>query len=210
MHCNYSYSDEGIRLVSFQVFFNATSFVFIAAFRKTLPHEIRKRETKRLTTWPTVSDKKERKTKMTTVLDTALKKPCIEYKARFVASELEKVKLYQNYDDGSKKEKKCPIFSGKEGIEGLLYVEERFRKVAKQLNYDEGEELYSGFEEVLTDSAEDHWENVVTNIPDNQKTVARLNISMQQFYLKYCDDEARDVLIMRKDAPNGCEYTTYD
>eukprot|EP00957_Ditylum_brightwellii_P102158 7787635-Ditylum_brightwellii.AAC.2 len=32
---------------------------------------------------------------------------------------MEKVKLIQSYDDGTTKSKKCPIFSGTEGIEGI-------------------------------------------------------------------------------------------
>lgn len=132
---------------------------------------------------------------MTSLMDNALQKPCMEYKSKFVPSELEKVKLIQDYDGGRKKEKKCPTFSGKEGIEGLLYVEERYRKIARQLDFDTGPELYDGFEEVLTDSAEEHWENIISGITEANKTVARFDQSMEQFYLKYCDSEARDVLI---------------
>eukprot|EP00957_Ditylum_brightwellii_P036190 2741733-Ditylum_brightwellii.AAC.1 len=53
-----------------------------------------------------------------------LKQPCFLYKSTFKHSDVEKVQLVQQYDDGLTKTKKCPMFSGKEGIEGLLYVEE--------------------------------------------------------------------------------------
>ena len=99
---------------------------------------------------------------MTSLMDKVLKKPCIQYKLKFIALELEKVKLRQSYDDGTSAEKKCPIFSGKEGIEGLLYVEEKFLEIARHLNYDTGVELYDRFEEVLTDTTEEHWKTLLT------------------------------------------------
>eukprot|EP00957_Ditylum_brightwellii_P210081 15364546-Ditylum_brightwellii.AAC.1 len=61
---------------------------------------------------------------------TLLKQPCIKYEATFKHSDLERIKLSQSYNDGSTRTKKCPIFMGAEGIEGLLYVEERFRGIA--------------------------------------------------------------------------------
>ena len=63
-----------------------------------------------------------------------------------------------------------PDFSGKEGIEGLLYVEEKFLKIACHLNYDTGIKFYDGFEEVLTDTAEEHWENIASGIANEDKT----------------------------------------
>eukprot|EP00957_Ditylum_brightwellii_P043255 3277935-Ditylum_brightwellii.AAC.1 len=60
---------------------------------------------------------------------------------------MEKVKLIQLYDDGTTRTKKCPVFSGTEEIEGLLYVEEIFRSVAKYLTCDDGPSLFNNFEE---------------------------------------------------------------
>ena len=51
----------------------------------------------------------------------ALKKPCVECKAKFQHSELEKVKLKQSYVGGRTVEKKCPVFDGTTGVEGLLH-----------------------------------------------------------------------------------------
>eukprot|EP00957_Ditylum_brightwellii_P085015 6464032-Ditylum_brightwellii.AAC.1 len=69
---------------------------------------------------------------------TPLKQPCMTYEATFKHSNLERIKLTQSYNDGSTRSKKCPIFTGAKGIEGLLYVEERFRGIAQQLNFDTG------------------------------------------------------------------------
>eukprot|EP00957_Ditylum_brightwellii_P023836 1798335-Ditylum_brightwellii.AAC.1 len=55
-----------------------------------------------------------------------LKQPCFTYETKFTHSEMEYVKLEMNYDDGTKKTRKCQRFWGKEGIEGLLFVEDGF------------------------------------------------------------------------------------
>eukprot|EP00957_Ditylum_brightwellii_P114730 8748579-Ditylum_brightwellii.AAC.1 len=60
---------------------------------------------------------------MTTIAK-PLKQPCIEYEMRFKHSDLERVNLSQQYNNRTTKTKKCPVFTGAEGIEGLLYVEE--------------------------------------------------------------------------------------
>eukprot|EP00957_Ditylum_brightwellii_P073388 5577231-Ditylum_brightwellii.AAC.1 len=64
---------------------------------------------------------------MTTIAK-PLKQPGIEYDSKFKHSDLDRVKLAQMCNNGTTK--KCPVFTGAEGIEGLLYVEEHFRSVA--------------------------------------------------------------------------------
>eukprot|EP00957_Ditylum_brightwellii_P019401 1463699-Ditylum_brightwellii.AAC.1 len=123
-----------------------------------------------------------------------LKQPCIEYESTFQHSKLEQVKLTQSYTDGTLMTKKCPIFTGEEGIERLLYVEERFRKIAKQLEFTTGPELFNNFEEVLTDNAEEKWENVVSNIAEADCDEACFNEAMEAYYLKYCDEDSKDTL----------------
>eukprot|EP00957_Ditylum_brightwellii_P147504 11232870-Ditylum_brightwellii.AAC.1 len=100
-----------------------------------------------------------------------LKQPCFAYEPKFKHSEMEYVKLKINYDDGTKKTRKCQRFLGKEGIEGLLSVEDRFRSVATQLNFDQGTAFFDNWLEVLVDTAEDKW-------------------IMQE----YCDAEAKDTV----------------
>ena len=62
-----------------------------------------------------------KKAEMSTLL--SLKKPCFEYKSSFKTSKFEKVKLKQNFDNGTTKTKECPVFTGEFGIESLLYIE---------------------------------------------------------------------------------------
>eukprot|EP00957_Ditylum_brightwellii_P050055 3794319-Ditylum_brightwellii.AAC.1 len=85
----------------------------------------------------------------------------MKYEAIFKHSNVEKIKLFQNYDDGTTCNKKCPIFTSAEGIEGLLYIEERFREIARQLKFDTGPKLFSNFEEVITNTTEDKWDGIV-------------------------------------------------
>ena len=83
-------------------------------------------------------------------------------------SKLERLKLSQAYADGSTKTKKCPCFSGEHGIECLLYVENCFHNIARQLDFTTGVELFDNFEEVLVDTAEEKWENLVSTVPEAQ------------------------------------------
>eukprot|EP00957_Ditylum_brightwellii_P023930 1804419-Ditylum_brightwellii.AAC.1 len=93
---------------------------------------------------------------MTTVTK-PLKQPCILYETKVKHLDLKRVKLVQSYDDGTAKIKKCPVFLGTEGIEGLLYVEERFCSIAWQLHYTTGVEIFDNFKEILTNSVEEKW-----------------------------------------------------
>jgi hypothetical protein len=49
-----------------------------------------------------------------------LRAAIIPYHTSFVPSELSQVKLKQDFDDGSYKEKKCPTFNNEHGIEALF------------------------------------------------------------------------------------------
>jgi hypothetical protein len=119
----------------------------------------------------------------------------MKYEAIFKHSDLERIKLTQSYDDGSTRTKKCPMFTGAEGIEGLLYVEERFRGIARQLNFDTGAELFNNFEEVITDTAEDKWDGIVSGIQPGDRDPARFDQAMGEFYMKYCNNQARDTML---------------
>jgi hypothetical protein len=123
-----------------------------------------------------------------------LRAPIILYKSELMHSVLGTVKLRQNFDDGTYKEKKCPIFTGEHGIEALLYVEERFRKLATRvLLWTTGPELFDGFEEVLLDTALSNWEDIISTIADVDKTPARFEQAIQTMYRKYVGAEARDI-----------------
>jgi hypothetical protein len=123
-----------------------------------------------------------------------LRATVLPYKSGFVPSSLTTSKLKQDFDGGSYKEKKCPVFTGEFGIEALLYVEERFRKIAaRTLSWTTGEELFNGFEEVLVDTALTNWEDLIAPIDDADKTPQRFEQTLQEMYRKYVGAEARDI-----------------
>jgi hypothetical protein len=93
----------------------------------------------------------------------SLRATALPYKLQLVPSLLTTVKLKQDFVRGSSnKDKKCPLFTGEHGIEALLYVEERFCKIASRtLEWTTGQELFDGFEEVLLDTALMNWEDLL-------------------------------------------------
>ena len=84
---------------------------------------------------------------------TDLKPPCILYDSTFKVTDLERVKLTQNFQDETKKAS-CPVFTGVHGIEALLHVEERFRKIARKMQWTSGDKLFEKFAEVVAVNAE--------------------------------------------------------
>lgn len=52
------------------------------------------------------------------------------------------------------KKKRYPVFTGEHGIVTLLYVEEWFNSICRQLEFTTGEELFDTFEEVVSNQAE--------------------------------------------------------
>jgi hypothetical protein len=124
----------------------------------------------------------------------SLRAPVLPYKSGLVHSLLTSVKLKQEFEHGSSRDKKCPVFTGEHGIEALLYVEERFRKIASRtLLWTTGIELFDGFEEVLLDTALTNWEDLIVPLNDADKTPARFEQILQEMYRKYVGAEARDV-----------------
>ena len=120
-----------------------------------------------------------------------IKRPYMVYEDKLNKSSMEEVKLSELIDD-MKKTKSCPVFDGTDDIEGLLYTEERFRKAARQLQFFTGPELYDNFEELLRETAEEHWTQMTSATPNNALTPDSFNNHMNEFYTKYVDEDARD------------------
>ena len=122
------------------------------------------------------------------------REPCIKFESSFDHSKLEKAQFTQTYDDGSTKKKKCPIFNGDDGIDALLYVEDRFNSICRQLQYKDGDELFDNSAEVVAGKAEDNWEILTVNIAHQNRTPQRFREVMDTSYLSYCDEETRDIM----------------
>ena len=69
-----------------------------------------------------------------------LKKLCVEHKSAFKHSDFETVKLEQVCNDGTKKSTKVPVFDGKNGMEALSHIKDKFRKACVELDLDAGGE----------------------------------------------------------------------
>eukprot|EP00957_Ditylum_brightwellii_P085538 6506420-Ditylum_brightwellii.AAC.1 len=82
-----------------------------------------------------------------------------------------------------------PYFTGVEGIECLLYVEEQYRSVACQLQFLTRLAFFDNFEEVLTGTAEEKWESLVNRIVEVDKMPERFNLEMGGIYQCYFDEE---------------------
>ena len=125
---------------------------------------------------------------------TDLKPPCILYDGPFKATDLERVKLTQNFQDETKKGD-CPVFTGVHAIEALLHVEERFRKIARKMQWTSGDELFEKFSEVVADNAEISWDNIIDNIdPATINDTDAFDKALATFYLKYAAQDSRDTM----------------
>ena len=120
---------------------------------------------------------------------------CAKYEIGFKSEEMEKVKLTQAFEEGATRTRKCPIFSGKEGAEGLIHVYKRFKKVAEYMQWNEGTELFGNFEMCLSSTAEENWSTLTEDVEEDDKTVEFFEEIFAQFLLKYCTSDARDLLI---------------
>ena len=65
----------------------------------------------------------------------SIHKPVISYDKKYKTRDLETVTLRQDYDNGSHKKKYCILFTGAEGVEGLLQVKERFDTISETLDF---------------------------------------------------------------------------
>jgi hypothetical protein len=109
---------------------------------------------------------------------------CIECKSSFVKSELQTIKLRQNYDDGTRRECKSPVFNGEGTVECFLCVEERFRHHAAKTEWTAGPEMFDNFEEVLKDTALEKWETRTQNIVPADRTTQRFKQAVEECLLE--------------------------
>jgi len=82
--------------------------------------------------------------------------PCIEYKPIFKSDDLKEIELKVSYEDGTSKKVKCLRFSGKGGIEELLYIAEYYEKIASDLNILD-EDKFEYFKSVLDHGPRAKW-----------------------------------------------------
>ena len=86
------------------------------------------------------------------------------------------------------------MFTGAEGVEGLLQVKERFDAISETLNFNTGEELFNNFEEVLQDSGASRWQNLITDIAAVDRDVICFNGEYGNLLERYSTNRGRDIL----------------
>jgi hypothetical protein len=98
--------------------------------------------------------------------------------------------------------KKFPIFSAKMGIEGLIYVIDKFKKHSANLNFDAADK-WNNFDEVLDTVAESKWETQVANIAPQARNNNRFNAELDVFIQSHTGStHPRDVLIKYIESKN--------
>ena len=96
----------------------------------------------------------------------------VTYKSTFKISELEKVKLEQPFEDGTKVKMEVPLFTGQQGLEGLVYIVDRFKDACKALDWVEGTELFQGFAKILQGQAYSYWiDEILTKFPEEEQSI---------------------------------------
>ena len=95
----------------------------------------------------------------------------VAYKSTFKISELEKVKLEQSFEDGTKVKMEVPLFTGQQGLEGLVYIVDRFKDACKALDWVEGNEMFEGFSKVLKCQAYSYWvDEILSKYPGEDQS----------------------------------------
>jgi hypothetical protein len=128
----------------------------------------------------------------------SVKASVLKYKSSFDRTQMDTVKLQQGVTAGGDEyitNKKNPVFDGTGGIEALLLVEDQFRRNAAKLLFDTGAELLDNFDECLSGTAATKWSTLTRGIPANERTMDKLDETIEPFYRKYCPGDARDVMI---------------
>jgi len=111
----------------------------------------------------------------------------------FKVEDLKEVELKITYDDGTKSKAKCPRFTGKGGVEELLYVVESFESVAADEDIEDGGNFLS-FKTVLEQNPRNKWMSL--NPETYPQDEDRFENCVKKFYTKYSPQvNTRGILI---------------
>lgn len=129
---------------------------------------------------------------MATHVMTALYEPCMKYKKAYNVADMSETKLKQDWP--GTRSRMCLVFSGTEGVEGLLQVRECFDAAVASLQLTTGDQHFAAFQQCMTDTAESRWMNVVNNnIPPPPRTIPMFRHVFSLFLKRYC-------------TPMGCDH----
>ena len=114
------------------------------------------------------------------------------YTSAFASEELSYQQLKRDVNKERSLTTTCPTFNEKQGMEALFYVEERFHQKAVQLGWTTGQELFQGFEQVLSDTALVQWKARVSKLNESDKKTSRFAQIQQELHLDYVHSNARE------------------
>ena len=86
----------------------------------------------------------------------SLKQPCMQFEPAFEYGDLEKVKIKYTTTGRNlvTRSRKVPAFSGKGGIEALLYCEDHFRSACTHMHVPAGPNQFDLFSEIMQNTVE--------------------------------------------------------
>ena len=122
----------------------------------------------------------------------------IPYVPKFDFKDLAEKKITQEYDDGSTRSAKIPMYDPKDGLEALLLVEREFRKAMEDLDLEDdadGKQWFRHFDKLMIGAASTRWQQHIRGIANNDRTIDRFNNSVRTFYVSFAGSRSRDKLI---------------
>mmetsp|Transcript_4341 Transcript_4341/g.7586 ORF Transcript_4341/g.7586 Transcript_4341/m.7586 type:complete len:389 (-) Transcript_4341:112-1278(-) len=121
--------------------------------------------------------------------------PCIVYEKAFDQStKFRDVKLVQEFDDGTKKSRIIPVFSGEYGAEALLWVVSSFQKASAVLAY-ENADLFDNFDQCVSGVGETRWNNIAEGIEADERITAFFNSAIDEMIASLAGANAHNYLI---------------
>ena len=107
-------------------------------------------------------------------------KPPFQYKSSVDESALQYVKFRFTDADDEQEEFKLPKFTGDGGLEGLLYIEEEFRNVQEEYEWN-NDACFKHFKKILGGTALTRWKNVLQGLTVAERRIRlRVDISRRQ------------------------------
>ena len=121
-------------------------------------------------------------------------KPAFDYKTSVEEANLSYVKFRFSDGEDETEEVKLPKFTGDGGLEALLYVEEEFRNVQEEHEWNSNA-CFKHFKKLLGGTALTRWKNVLQSLTVAERNHAdAFNQTIKKLHLKYCTSTARDTM----------------
>ena len=91
------------------------------------------------------------------------KRAPLSYKSAIDTDSMRTVELSKRDADGNKQKESCPVFNGKGGLEGLLYVDEEFDSVIDAIDLNTAPEKFERYKKIFSHTALQKWKTIVSD-----------------------------------------------